>query len=252
MEAQLSINFLGDLRMSTKNKVALITGACGGIGSTVAAALAEDGFDLALFDREPQALQALVDRLATFRIKTSVHVVDVVDLKQVETAVAETLRIHAQVDLLFNNAGIYYPGTVEGDPKQFIQLLQVNLIGVYNCLHALTPHMKARKSGYIFNVASQAGKVGFEGYGAYSASKFGVVGLSESLFRELSETGVKVTALCPSWVNTPMAFSGQTPIVGSDEMIAPSDIVATIRWLLSLRAQVAVREVLLECRGAVH
>ena len=238
--------------MERKNRVALITGACGGIGQRVAEALAQDGFDLALVDQHEAPLKSLVESLTKHGVKTSIHALNVASLDEVQRAVEQTIGTHSKIDLLFNNAVIYYPGTVEGSPEEFQRLLQVNLIGVYNFLHAVVPHMKARAQGYIFNVASQAGKVGFEGYGAYAASKFGVVGLSESLFRELADIGVKVTALCPGWVNTSMAFSGQTPLVSAEEMIDPADIVSTLRWLLSLRPQVAVREVLLECRGAVH
>jgi NAD(P)-dependent dehydrogenase (short-subunit alcohol dehydrogenase family) len=104
--------------------------------------------------------------------------------------------------------------------------------------------MKKQQSGYIFNVASRSGKVGFAGNGGYGASKFGLVGLSESLYRELTPQGIKVTALCPAWVNTNMAREAGTPLE-ADEMIQPEDVFETIRWLLSLSSGACVKEVVI-------
>ena len=110
--------------------------------------------------------------------------------------------------------------------------------------------MKAQKSGHIFNVASRAGKVGFSGGGAYSASKFGLVGLSESLYRELNPLGIKVTALCPGWVNTEMAVDAGTPLE-SEQMIQPDDLFRTIEWLLQLSPAACVKEVILESPNSI-
>lgn len=104
--------------------------------------------------------------------------------------------------------------------------------------------MKQQQSGYIFNVASRSGKVGFAGSGGYSASKFGLVGLNESLYRELTPQGIKVTALCPAWVNTKMAREAGTPLEAG-EMIQPDDLFETIRWLLNLSSGACVKEVVI-------
>ncbi|HYQ58420.1 MAG TPA: SDR family NAD(P)-dependent oxidoreductase, partial [Draconibacterium sp.] len=90
-----------------------------------------------------------------------------------------------------------------------------------------------------------SGKVGFATSGAYSASKFGVVGLSEALYRELNPLGIRVTALCPGWVNTKMAYEAGTPLEG-EQMIQPDDLFKTIEWLLNLSSGACVKEVILE------
>ena len=104
-------------------------------------------------------------------------------------------------------------------------------------------HTKQR-SGTIINIASDAGKIGYAGWGAYCASKFGLVGLSESLYKEVAPYGIKVTTLCPSWVDTDMAkISG----LATKEMISPADILNTVRWLLSLSAGAVVKELAIKC-----
>ena len=111
--------------------------------------------------------------------------------------------------------------------------------------------MRAQRTGYIVNIASRAGKIGFAGEGVYCAEKFGLVGLSESVYRELAGDGIKVTTLCPGWVNTDMAQAAGTPLSAPD-MIQPADILQTIRWLLSLTPATCVREVVIECLKSIH
>ena len=108
--------------------------------------------------------------------------------------------------------------------------------------------MKVQGDGTILNLASRAGKMGFAEYGVYCASKFGLVGLSESLYHELSPLGIKVTAICPSWVDTDMGKDSGLP---KEEMIDTSDIVSTVRWLLSLSPAAVVKELTIECRKAI-
>jgi short-subunit dehydrogenase len=108
--------------------------------------------------------------------------------------------------------------------------------------------MKKQHGGTIINVASIAGKIGFADFGVYAASKFGLVGLNEALYRELSPLGIKVTALCPGWVDTDMAKdSGLT----KKEMISTSDLVSTVRWFLSLSPAAVVKDIIIECRTSI-
>jgi short-subunit dehydrogenase len=130
-------------------------------------------------------------------------------------------------------------------PEQdFKSMLETNLVAQLIFTQEVVPAMKKQQSGYIFNVASRSGKVGFAGNGGYAASKFGLIGLSESLYRELTPQGIKVTALCPAWVNTNMAQEAGTPLE-TEEMIQPEDLFETIRWLLNLSAGACVKEVVI-------
>jgi len=110
--------------------------------------------------------------------------------------------------------------------------------------------MKQQKSGFIINVASRAGKISYADSGIYSASKFGLVGLSESLYKKLAPFGIKVTTICPGIVDTQMASEAATKL-SSEEMIQPIDIMETIRWLLKLSMSTCVKEAVIECKRQI-
>jgi 3-oxoacyl-[acyl-carrier protein] reductase len=129
--------------------------------------------------------------------------------------------------------------------KDLEHLLRVNVTAHVAVLQSVVPMMKQQGSGHIFNVASRAGKVGFTGVGGYCASKFALAGFGESLYRELVPQGIKVTTLCPGWVNTDMADDAHCTLDPGD-MIQPEDLYKTIRWLLSLSPCACVKEVVME------
>lgn len=232
--------------------VAIITGASRGIGRELAIGLAQDGFNLVMIARSGDALKSVLNEVeALSPDKTTQHTirsVDVSDNKLVTEVVADIKENYGKIDLLINNAGVYTPGTLDIPIQSFEQMVRVNLMGPFVWMKAVIPIMKEQKSGHVINIASRAGKIGFVGDGAYGASKFGLVGLNESLYRELARSGISLTAICPSWVNTEMAEGA--PMEGS-EMIQPGDILKTVRWLLSLSSSVRVRELILECRNNV-
>ena len=103
-----------------------------------------------------------------------------------------------------------------------------------------------KEAGYIFNVASRPGKIGYTDTGIYSASKFGLICLSESFYKKLAPYGIRVTMICPGIVDTQMASETATKL-SSEEMIQPTDIMKTIRWLLKLSVSTCVKEVVIEC-----
>jgi short-subunit dehydrogenase len=232
--------------------VAIITGASRGIGRELAVGLAQDGYNLIMIARSGSALKSVLNEVEGLSpTKTAhhiIHSVDVTDDKLITEVVTDTMDKYGKINLLINNAGIYTPGTLDIPVHSFEQMVRVNLKGPFVLMKAVIPIMKEQKSGYVINIASRAGKIGFAGDGAYGASKFGLVGLNESLYRELAISGISLTAICPSWVKTEMADGA--PIDGS-EMIQPDDILKTVRWLLSLSPSVRVRELTLECRNNV-
>jgi 3-oxoacyl-[acyl-carrier protein] reductase len=238
-----------------ENKVALITGASRGIGREVALGLANDGFNVVLVARSADSLNKVLDEINRQDNKTpgvshSIHSIDVTDIQQVERIVRETTEKYGRIDLLINNAGLYLKGSTDLSTPEFERMIKVNLVGPFVFMRQTIPVMKKQKEGYIINISSRAGKVGFAGDGGYVASKFGLVGLSESVYRELSTFGIRVTAICPGWTDTEMAQEAGTPLAGS-EMIQPSDILQTIRWLLRLSSSARVREVVLECKDSI-
>lgn len=153
------------------------------------------------------------------------------------------------MDVLVNAAGILKVGTTEISGEEFLKMLQINLLGSFHFIQAVAPFMKRQRSGYIFNLASRAGKVATGLHGGYASSKFGLVGLNEALFNEMSEYGIKVTAICPGWVDTEMA---KVSYLKKSEKIPVDDIAKTVRFLLELSPNSAVKEVVIECSKAIE
>jgi NAD(P)-dependent dehydrogenase (short-subunit alcohol dehydrogenase family) len=230
----------------TGNKVAIITGASKGIGKAIALGLAKRNYQTILTGRNRDDLEIISRQItASEGLTPDVFAFDITDAAALKNFTAKVISKHAQIDVLVNNAGVYFDGTLDLERDKFQKMLDTNLTAQHQMLQQVVPVMKRQKSGYIFNVASRSGKVGFAQSGAYSASKFGMVGLSEALYRELNPLGIRVTALCPGWVNTQMAFQADTPLP-AEQMIQPDDLLKTIDWLLSLSPGACVKEVVIE------
>ena len=225
--------------------VAVITGATKGIGRAIANKLAEASFDLAVCARSAQDLEQMRDELNTAypHINVFVKSVDVADKIAVESFAADLLARFKQIDLLVNNAGIYFPGNLEDEPAgQLEMMLHVNLLSAYNLTRALLPAMKANASGHIFNMSSVAGLQAYPGGGAYSISKYALQGFSDNLRYELRNSGIKVTSICPgaTWSNS---WSGS----GVDEnRIMKAEDIADVLWsAYNLSAQACLEQIVL-------
>lgn len=233
--------------MITNKKIAIITGASKGIGKAISIGLATLNYQTILIGRNKTDLQKVAEEIVNAEgISPKIIQLDITDSDAVKNSIENIRKEFGRIDILVNNAGVYFDGSLEAiSEKNFTEMLQTNLTAQFSFLKEIVPIMKLQKSGYIFNVASRAGKIGFAGSGAYSASKFGLVGLSESLYRELNPLGISVTALCPGWVNTKMAVEAGSTLVG-EQMIQPEDLFKTIKWLLSLSSGACVKEVVIE------
>lgn len=240
-------------RPMNDHPVAIVTGAGRGIGRALAVALAQNGHQTVLVARSRDALESVALQIAQLGgtiPEPQVCDLDLADQKAVRQAADSIVERWGRVDVLVNNAGQWVSGIFDVSAERFEQLLAVNVAGALTLIQAVVPLMKEQGRGYIFNVASRAGKIGFAQEGAYCASKFALVGLGEALYKELSPQGIKVTSLCPAWVDTDMAQQAGTPL-SPEEMIQPDDLVKTVRWLLSLSPAACVREVLIECRHSI-
>lgn len=163
--------------------------------------------------------------------------------------VRKTLDTFGRIDILVNNAGIGKWGRVSDlSEADWEEVQAINLKGAFLCSKAVLPEMKRRRSGYIVNIPSLSGKEGSAGGSAYSASKFGLMGLSQSLLEEVLPDGIKVTAICPGYVATPMVESVAVPAA---DMIPPGDIGRLIVELLHLSPVTVIREIVVERKGAV-
>ncbi len=234
------------------DKTAIVTGASRGIGRACAIGLASLGYRVALVARDFHALDAVRDEIAQLEgsADTTVHVVDVTDDGQINQLIGDLTRQFGHVNVFVNNAGIDAEGTLALDTATFDRVLDTNLRAPFLFLQRVIPLMADADNPYVFNIASRAGKVGFAGSGVYVASKFALVGLNESLYREFADSPIRVTAICPGWVNTDMADSPRCP-VPPDDRIQVEDIFSTLEWLLSLSPKVCVRDVMIECKGSI-
>jgi short-subunit dehydrogenase len=236
-----------------KNGIAIITGASKGIGYCIAKGLATDGYKTILIARDSARLELVckeISKSVSEELKPEYLALDIADHKKVSESLRNLQLKYKTVSILVNNAGMWLDGTLEESEENFKKLIDVNLISPFVFLREISNVMKNNGSGYIFNIASRAGKYGFPGGGLYSASKFGLIGLSESLYRELAEHGVKVTSICPGWVNTDMAQAAKTPFE-KHEMIQPVDILNSIRYILGLSKSTCIREIVLECSKSI-
>ncbi|MBU5467905.1 3-ketoacyl-ACP reductase [Virgibacillus sp. MSJ-26] len=230
------------MSISLTGKKAIITGAGKGIGRATALALAKEGVSLGLLARTEEDLKKVADEVNDSGVQVAIATADVSSNDQVTSAVDELINELGSVDILINNAGIAkFGGFLELDVEEWEKIIQVNLLGMYYVTRAVLPKMMEQKSGDIINISSTAGEKGGPVTSAYSASKAGVLGLTESLAMEARKHDIRVTALTPSTVVTDLAI--QQGLVTGDEknVLQPEDMAELMVAQLKLNKRVFVK-----------
>jgi 3-oxoacyl-[acyl-carrier protein] reductase len=226
-----------------KNKNALITGAGKGIGKAIAIALAKEGVNVILVARTQSDLDEVANEVNTLGVKSLTLTADVSDISSVNTAVAAALDKFKTIDILINNAGIAAFGKIlEMEPQAWERIIQVNLMGTYYTTRAVLPNMIERQTGDIINISSTAGLKGNASTSAYSASKFAVLGLTESLMQEVRKHNIRVTALTPSTVATEMAKDLKLTDGNPENVMQAEDVAELIIAQLKLNRRVFIKE----------
>ncbi|WP_046111178.1 3-oxoacyl-[acyl-carrier-protein] reductase [Aquincola tertiaricarbonis] len=191
--------------MRLKDKICIVTGAAQGIGLATAAKFAAEGAVVIVCDVKPAAIDAAVTHCVQAGGRAEGHVVDVTDRAQVDAMVAAVKARHGRIDVLVNNAGITKDARlVKMTEAQFDAVIDVNLRGVFHCAQAVAETMSAQGGGVILNASSVVGIYGNFGQTNYAASKFGVIGFTKTWSRELGPKGVRVNAVAPGFVETPI------------------------------------------------
>jgi 3-oxoacyl-[acyl-carrier protein] reductase len=228
---------------SLQGKNAIITGAGKGIGRALAIALAQEGVNIGLMARTAADLQDVAAELKPFGVRTATASVDVSDIDAVNAAVSQLKSDLGAIDILINNAGISSFGSfMELDPSRWEDIVKVNLFGPYYVTRAVLPQMIERKTGDIINISSTAGKNGAAVTSAYSASKFGLIGMSESLMQEVRKHNIRVSTMLPSTVATDMAKDLKLTDGNPDRVMQPEDFAELVVAQLKLNRRVFVKE----------
>ncbi|MDI5949180.1 3-ketoacyl-ACP reductase [Flavobacterium yafengii] len=225
-----------------KNKNALITGAGKGIGKAIALALAKEGVNIILVARTQEEIDSVAAKVRSLRVKALAITADVADINSVNAAVAKALAEFGSIDILINNAGIAAFGKfLELEPTDWERIIQVNLMGTYYVTRAVLPNMIERQTGDIINISSTAGLSGNALTSAYSASKFAVLGLTESLMQEVRKHNIRVTALTPSTVATDMAKELNLTDGNPEKVMQAEDMAELIIAQLKLNRRVFIK-----------
>ncbi len=194
--------------MRLKNRIAVITGAAQGIGAATALKFAREGASVIVCDLRPDAIDTSLAACRAAGAQAEGHVVDVTRREQVDAMVAAVLARHGRIDVLVNNAGITQDARLQKmSLAQFDAVIDVNLRGVFHCAQAVSHGMVERGRGVILNASSVVGLYGNFGQSNYAASKFGVIGFTKTWSRELGPKGVRVNAVAPGFIETPILAS---------------------------------------------
>ena len=230
---------------SFAGKVAFVTGAANGIGRAAALAFAREGASVVVADVSEQGNQDTARMIEEAGGRALAVRCDVSRAEDVKAALDQAVGTFGRLDFAFNNAGVEQPimATAELTEKEWDRIVDINLRSVFLCMRHEIPLMLKQGSGAIVNTSSGAGVKGFAGQAAYCAAKYGIVGLSKAAALDYAKSNIRINAVCPGIIETPMMdrFSGGTP-EGRERVIAqepvgrmgkPEEIAAAVVWLCS-------------------
>ncbi len=227
------------------NKIALVTGAGSGIGRATALVFAREGARVVVSDIVVEGGQETVQQIEAAGGEAIFVKADVSKAADVEALITQTVETYGRLDCAFNNAGIEggVKPTIDCTEEEFDRTIAVNLTGVWLCMKYEIQQMLSQGGGAIVNTASAAGLVGFPGLPDYVASKHGVVGLTKTAALEYAKSGIRVNAVCPGVIQTPMVERGAQLSPGFDELAVsmepvgrfgqPAEVGEAVVWLCS-------------------
>lgn len=235
--------------MNLRDKVVLVTGGASGIGRATVNRLADDGAHVVVADMQVDLAAEAVAEVQKADGSAEICELDVADHGAVAAAVAAIAAEHGRLDGAFNNAGIGGPTAkvVDIDPAEWARVLAVNLTGVFNCVQAEIAQMVTQETGgSIVNTASIGGVIALPRAAGYNAAKHGVVGLTKTAAIEYGSRNIRVNAVCPGFIDTPMLEAGAAATPERRDLIAgavpmrrvagPEEVADVVAWLLSAQS----------------
>ena len=225
--------------MNTLNgMLAIITGASSGIGEGIAKMLAAEGVKVALVARRHQELERVAEDIRRLGATALIAPADLQDEQALRAVVEQTCTMLGPVDILVNNGGVAYTAPIhETDMRAWDACLEVNLRAPTLLCAAVLPGMRERKQGYIINISSEAGFFIYGGMGAYAISKHALRVLTELIQQENQESSLKAWAICPGFVDTPLA-AAWAPGMNPHNFLKVEEVVDLVRFLLTQGANV--------------
>lgn len=240
------------MNLSFENKIAIVTGGASGIGLAAVKAFAEEGAAVVVADQNETSARSAAEELVRSGRKAIAIRCDVTDERQVEQMVAQTVSTFGRLDAAFNNAGIMPPDveTADVSAHDYDRVMSINLRGVWCCMKYELLQMRKQGTGAIVNNSSIGGLIGIPGRAAYHASKHGVLGLTKSAALEYAAQGIRINAVCPGTINTPMvgemmarypeAMKAAVKQAAIRRMGEPEEIAAAVLWLCSPAASFVI------------
>src|SRR5438067_4237754 len=233
------------MNLPFENEVALVTGAGSGMGLATAKAFAEAGAAVVLADIDEHAVLSAAEELVSAGHKAIAVRCNVADEAEVAAMIEQTVSTFGRLDAAYNNAGVQSPAveTADASGEEFDRVNAINLRGVWNCMKYELRQMREQGSGAIVNCSSIGGLIGLPGRAIYHASKHGVIGLTKSAALEYASRGIRINAVCPGTIETPMVadmmakqsltmedFQRDQPM---GRLGRPEEIAAAVVWLCS-------------------
>jgi len=228
-----------------KGKVALITGASSGIGKAVAELFAREGAFVVLLARHMDKLQKVTDAIKENKGQADCFDMDITNREGIRETVRTIIEKYKKIDVLVNNAGIARWGSIENvEYEDFDEQIKINLVGNFNCIKEVVPHMLKAKSGSIVNIITSAVKKTKEGRVAYAASKYGQAGLSNAVHEDLKDKGISVVAVYPDKTDTPIHnLKDDDPL--RKKMLSPEEVAKVVLKAALIIASEDVKELVM-------